>query len=282
MTRSQTRKQRAKSRPILAAAEPRTLPAPPTVRRIPRVAPPLAGADFSRREYDLRELMDEPSTFEDYSLAALDLAQVNRLTRGIQPTLDFLARVIARTGVGHQPLHIVDVGYASGDTLRSIASWAAQRSVPLRLTGVDIHPYAARLARAMSRRQHIPPGTITWRTADVFAANLDHPPDIILCSLFTHHLDDASIVRFLAWCEHNARVGWMINDLERSSNAATWFGRLAWLLRWHRFVRYDGPVSFRRAFSREDWIGYLAAANIHDARVYASRPARLCVERIKI
>src|SRR6202034_763640 len=97
--------------------------------------------------FALRELMDEPCTYADYRSAALDLAQVNRLTRGYRPTLNFLARGLRRCGVGNEPLHVVDVGCGHGDALRTIHRWAAQRSVPLRLTGIDLNPYAARLAR---------------------------------------------------------------------------------------------------------------------------------------
>lgn len=237
--------------------------------------------DFSRREFALRELMDEPCTYADYSRAARDLAQVNRLTRGAKPTIDFLARVIERTGVGHEPLHVVDVGCASGDTLRAVHRWAAKRSVPLRLTGVDMNPYAARLAKECDRREHVSAGTIAWLTADAFAVELERPADVVICSLFTHHLADEDVVRYLAWCEATARAGWFVNDLERSERAAVWFARLAWLMRWHRFVKFDGPVSFRRAFSREDWAGYLRDARVEAARVVGCGLGRLCVERVR-
>jgi len=93
-------------------------PAPP----LPVIPVPVVATmpDFSRREFALRELMDEPCTYADYCAAMQDLAQVNRLTRGYGPTLDFLARVLERTKVGQEPLHIVDVGCGHGDGLREI------------------------------------------------------------------------------------------------------------------------------------------------------------------
>jgi SAM-dependent methyltransferase len=237
--------------------------------------------DFARREFAMRELMDEPCTFADYSQAARDLAQVNRLTRGLRPTLEFLERVIARNGVRSEPLHVVDVGCASGDTLRGVARWAARRSVPLRLTGVDMNPYAARLAKMCDREERIEPRTIAWVTADAFAVPLERQPDVVISSLFTHHLSDAAVVRFMQWCETTARLGWFVNDLERSERAAVWFGRMAWAMRWHRFVKFDGPVSFRRAFLREDWGRMLGEAGVEGARVFGVRPGRVCVERLK-
>ncbi|MES2392715.1 MAG: methyltransferase domain-containing protein, partial [Acidobacteriota bacterium] len=195
-------------------------------------APPFPGSgvesaggrvDFSRREFALRELMDEPCTFADYSAAARDLAKVNRWTRGLKPTVEFLSRVVAKTGVGHEPLHVVDVGCASGDTLRGVARWAAARSLPLKLTGVDLNPYAARLAKICDREEGVAAGRIAWVTADAFAVSLEKPADVVICSLFTHHLRDEAVVEYLRWCEGAARVGWFVNDLERSENAARWF-----------------------------------------------------------
>jgi SAM-dependent methyltransferase len=266
------------------------------VRETGAAAPPFPGggvevaagrADFSRREFALRELMDEPCTFTEYSAASRDLAQVNRWTRGLRPTLDFLSRVVEKTGVGHEPLHVVDVGCASGDTLRGIARWAAARSLPLRLTGVDMNPYAARLARICDREEGVAAGTIRWVTADAFAVPLERPAHAVICSLFTHHLRDEAVVEFLRWSERTARTGWFVNDLERTERAAVWFGRWAWAMRWHRFVQLDGPVSFRRAFVKGDWERMLGEAGLSGAgsrelRVFGVRPGRVCVERLRL
>ena len=43
------------------------------------------------------------------------------------------------------------------------------------------------------------------------------PIDFVVSSLFTHHLSDAMIVRFLRWMEATARRGWLIYDLQRQS-----------------------------------------------------------------
>ena len=51
------------------------------------------------------------------------------------------------------------------------------------------------------------------------------------------------------------------------------------LVPWHPIVRHDGPVSFRRAFRKEDWARLLAAADVSRevATVERWRPGRLCV-----
>jgi hypothetical protein len=59
-----------------------------------------------------------------------------------------------------------------------------------------------------------------------------------------------------------------------------------WLARavgWHHFVQHDGPVSFQRAFRKEDWERLLAKAEIPRTAVTVEhwRPGRLCVGRWK-
>ena len=106
---------------------------------------------------------------------------------------------------------------------------------------------------------------------------------MVLSSLFTHHLEEREIVRFLAWSEAVARRGWFVNDLCREETPYKLFGWMAKAMRWHRFVQHDGPVSFRRSFREEDWKRMLSEAGIAVAGVKLARwtPGRLCVERQK-
>lgn len=106
--------------------------------------------------------------------------------------------------------------------------------------------------------------------------------DGIVCSLFAHHLEDAEIVPFLKMMETSARGGWFVNDLYRSRFAATGFAAIARLTGRHPIVRHDGPVSFARAFRREDWRRLLSGAGVEAARIGMDVPFRLCVERLHV
>jgi SAM-dependent methyltransferase len=229
---------------------------------------------------DLPELMDEPCTYEEFRACLHDLGKVNRCTRAYTPTLEFLDRLSER--LLPQPLRILDVGAGGGDMLRHVAQWARESNIPVELTGIDLNPYAARAAREFS--EHDPgAANIRWITADAFGYEPREGVDIVLSSLFAHHLSSPDVVRFLAWMEKTARVGWFVNDLQRSERAARWFRLLPVILRWHRFVRHDGPVSLQRAFREADWQWMLAAAGIPvDAATLESYPmARLCVSRLR-
>jgi 2-polyprenyl-3-methyl-5-hydroxy-6-metoxy-1,4-benzoquinol methylase len=172
-------------------------------------------------------------------------------------------------------MHIVDVGSGGGDLLRQIAGWARRRGIALQLTGIDLNPYAARAAAESTPKEL----GITWVTSDAMVYRPEKPMDIVVSSLLAHHLEDEEIVALLRWMEATVKLGWFINDLER----AEWSCRMFGLVRWHPIVRHDGPVSFRRAFRKEDWVRLLAAADVprEVATVERWRPGRLCVGRWK-
>jgi SAM-dependent methyltransferase len=231
--------------------------------------------DFGQRSR-VPELMDTESIgFEDFRACLVDLAQVNLLTLAHRPTLAYLRRLTAEAD---GPLHIVDVGSGHGDMLRAVEAWAAREGIALHLTGLDINPWSARAAREAGGRT----SRIDWVTADLFAWAPSRPIDVVISSLFTHHLDDLALVRFLGWMETTARRGWFVNDLLRHSLAYHGFSALARLARWHRFVRHDGPVSVSRAFTRGDWRAFLGEARIEGARLESWFPYRLCVARERL
>jgi 2-polyprenyl-3-methyl-5-hydroxy-6-metoxy-1,4-benzoquinol methylase len=220
--------------------------------------------------------MDGDCSYEDFRGCLHSLEQINRWLLGYRPTLAWLKRI--QRGMDH-PVHIVDVGSGGGDLLRRIALWAQKRGIAVKLTGIDLNPYAARAA-AESTPSDL---AITWVTGNALEYRPQKPVDIVVSSLMAHHLEDDEIVALLQWMEATAQAGWFINDLERSERSSRMFALADRIAGWHRFVRHDGPVSFRRAFREEDWARLLAAANIPHQAVTVEhwRPGRLCVGRWK-
>jgi 2-polyprenyl-3-methyl-5-hydroxy-6-metoxy-1,4-benzoquinol methylase len=225
---------------------------------------------------ELPELMDGDCSYEDFLGCLRSLEQINRWLLGYRPTLAWLKRL--PHGL-RDPLHIVDVGSGGGDLLRQIAGWALRRGLAVQLTGIDLNPYAARAAAESTPKEL----GIEWVTGDALMYRPERPVDIVVSSLMAHHLEDEEIIALLRWTEATAQVGWFINDLERSERSCRMFERLGRMVGWHRFVRHDGPVSFRRAFWEEDWVRLLAAAEVPREAVTVKhwRPGRLCVGRWK-
>jgi 2-polyprenyl-3-methyl-5-hydroxy-6-metoxy-1,4-benzoquinol methylase len=225
---------------------------------------------------DLPELMDGDCTYEDFRGCLRSLEQINRLLLGYRPTLAWLKRL--PHGM-RDPVHIVDVGCGGGDLLRRIAGWARERDIAVQLTGIDLNPYAARAAAEATPKEL----EIGWVAGNALEYEPEKPVDIYVSSLTAHHLEDEEIIALLRRMEATAQVGWFINDLERSEWSCRMFGWVEKMVGWHRFVRHDGPVSFRRAFRAEDWVRLLKAAEVPLAAVTVEHwlPGRLCVGRWK-
>ena len=237
-----------------------------------------AAIDFRRRVLprDLPELMDGECSYEEFRGCLRSLEQVNRWLLGYRPTLAWLER-LPRGLRG--PVHILDVGSGGGDLLRRIARWTRWRGIAVQLIGIDLNPHATRAAAESTPKEL----GITWVTGNALEYRPRKPVDIVVSSLMAHHLEDEEIIALLRWMEATSQVGWFINDLERSEWSCRMFGWVGKMVEWHRFVRHDGPVSFRRAFREEDWVRLLAAAEVPQEAVTVEhwRPGRLCVGRWK-
>lgn len=236
--------------------------------------------DFSKREIK-PELMDtEVAPYEELRGVLKELTRANELSFSYRPTLAFFKR-LAREGrlPTNRPIVIIDAASGYGDMSRQVDRWAEEYGYSVEIFGVDKNPWASRAAAeatAPGRRLH-------WVTADLFNFHVEGGVDIVMSSLFAHHLPDPLLLRFIRWMEENARIGWFINDIERHPVPYYFLKAAFWATRRHRFMRYDGPVSFAAAFKKWDWTRTLEEAGLPNgaASIESWAPYRLCVSRVK-
>lgn len=211
------------------------------------------------------ELMDgDDYSPQEFAQTLRHLARINVLTRGYQPTLAALDRVVASGAVPDgRPLTVLDIGCGYGDTLRAVAAWARRRGVCVALTGVDLNP----LCCALAEQATDPRDGITWRVADVFALEPE-PYDVVLSALFMHHLSDADVVRVIRWMRQHARVAAFVNDLHRHPLAYYFIRVTTPLLSGNRLICHDAPVSVARSFTRGDWRRLLAGAEVPEGTAH--------------
>lgn len=224
-----------------------TIPAPAAIS-----PPATEKLDFRRRATSPERMDAEDLDAATYAALITDLARVNTITMARPPTLQWLAKATKT----RETFSLVDIGFGHGDMLRAIARWARRAGKTAHLTGIDLNPRSAPVARAATD----PADNITYLTGD--ATSLAAPPDFIISSLVAHHMTDAELIGFLRWMDATATRGWLINDLHRHPLAWAGFRLLANGLGWHPIVRHDGALSVRRAFIRADWTRLLAAANL--------------------
>lgn len=227
--------------------------------------------NFNQRSTE-NELMDQEGiSFAEFHDCLQGLERINHLTLAYRPTLRWL-RPWLKSG---EPICILDAGCGGGDMLRQIERQL--RSEPqknnVRLQGVDLNPWSKRSAALCTNA-----AAIHYETADVFRFQLEQSLDLIICSLFTHHLSDNQVIDFLRWIDTRARKGWFINDLHRHPLPYYFIKAATALLSRNRLIRNDAAVSVARAFSVSDWQRLLEQAGLADrARIQWFFPFRLCI-----
>ncbi|MGQ9426406.1 methyltransferase domain-containing protein [Gilvimarinus sp. F26214L] len=231
-------------------------------------------AELDRRSSEA-ELMDDASiSFDEFHHCLRSLETINHLTLAYRPTLRWL-RPWLRTG---QPLRVLDVGSGGGDMLRQIESQARKEGhSQVDLVGVDLNPWSRRSALLSEADSQI-----RYLTGNVLDFEPDVPVDLVISSLFTHHLSDPQVVDFLRWMHGRARKGWFINDLHRHPLPYYFIRSATALLSRNRLIRNDAAVSVARSFTREDWQQLLQRAGIDgDIRIQWHFPFRICLSCVK-
>ena len=130
--------------------------------------------------------------FEDFRNCLRELEIVNVCTLAYRPTLRWLKKNLR--GKSREPMSLLDVGSGGGGMLRKIWKLTRRRGREVSLTGVDLN----RWSRGSEKFQ-APGAPIRYETSDVFSLAPDRRADFIISSLFTHHLNDSEVVKFLQW-----------------------------------------------------------------------------------
>jgi SAM-dependent methyltransferase len=193
------------------------------------------------------ELMDAPDIpvkLLHQNLGELDL--LNRTLGGHSISLEGIKRLM----VDRQKVyHVVDLGCGSGDVLKYIARWARSNQYLVKLTGIDRNSDAIRYL--VDNCSEYP--EINGVVSD-YKDYLETDPciDIVHSSLFCHHLNNQELLELFRYLKSYASVGFVINDLQRSSIAyySVWF--LTRLLNGSILSKHDGPISVLRAFTHDE------------------------------
>lgn len=184
-----------------------------------------------------------------------DLARINGRLGGAALSIRALRALVAAragdAGVAPAQLRVLDVGTGAADIplalVRGRGWWG-----DIHVTAVDSRPEVIEAASAIN------PGLASEPRIELEVADggaLPYPDrafDIAHASLVLHHLEPGTADAFLRVLRRVARVGVVVNDLQR--------GRLEWLGAWlllhamtrNPFTLHDGPMSVRRAYTRRE------------------------------
>lgn len=207
--------------------------------------------DFSVRS-SRKELLDETHIpKQDLFRNLFELNVINRLLGGHAVTLKGMQKLELSK---QQTYRLLDIGCGGGDTLRAIANWGRKNGYHFLLTGVDLKSdcieYATEFCKGYPE--------INFVLSDYRdLPELQQEFDIIITSLFCHHLNNKQLAELFSWCNANAKLGFIMNDLHRHPLA---YYSIAWLTAIFSksyLVKNDAKLSVLRGFKRADLLSIL-------------------------
>lgn len=141
---------------------------------------------------------------------------------------------------------VLDIGTGIGDIPLQLQKQSARRGLKLQTFGLDINARHIEIAR-----DELPPASgVLLLRGDAFRLPFpDASIDVVHSSLFLHHFRLPELTQLLREFSRVARVGWVMNDLERHG-LPLWFFRTTRPIFARSYItRLDGTASIRRAYT---------------------------------
>ena len=193
-------------------------------------------------------MMDDWAMTGDLLGDTLDrLAVINRQLGGDRVTRSGVKALLKDVPFSRE-ITFIDLGCGDGAMLRLLADMGRKAGRSFKFIGLDANAYT--IVHARSRSKEYP--EVRFQQMDVLSSKMDGLSyDIALATLFMHHFKDEQIEEMLRIIATKARIGMVINDLQRSKAAYYLFKLYGSFIRNH-MIRHDGEISVLRAFKRVD------------------------------
>jgi 2-polyprenyl-3-methyl-5-hydroxy-6-metoxy-1,4-benzoquinol methylase len=216
------------------------------------------------------EIMDDPVLDGGRHEAALrGLSRLNYFSRSaaiLWPPIAALAQQL-----GRRELRVLDVATGAGDVPARLWFRAQRAGLHLEIHGVDVSPRAVAFA---AERAAAKQAAISFSVRDVLAGPLPGGFDVVICSLFLHHLTEEQGVLLLQVMAKAAMHLVLVNDLRRSAAGLALAHLAARTLCRSDVVRVDGARSVRAAFTLPEATALARAAGLNGAVVERRWPLR--------
>jgi 2-polyprenyl-3-methyl-5-hydroxy-6-metoxy-1,4-benzoquinol methylase len=211
---------------------------------------------LDERCYEMEIMDDLDCSGEVVNQTLRELELINKWLGGNAVTINALSQVL-KTVQKEQPHALVDLGCGGGDMLRIINRFARSKGYNLSLTGVDANPNIIAFAREYNKALR----DVEFETVNILSPEFfQHHYDIAIGTLFFHHFTSDEISNFLQNLRGNVSTALIINDIHRHPLAYYSIRFLTSLFSKSSMVRFDAPLSVRRAFKRKELVEIIEKA----------------------
>jgi 2-polyprenyl-3-methyl-5-hydroxy-6-metoxy-1,4-benzoquinol methylase len=194
------------------------------------------------------ERMDDPNLpSNEHEQALHGLARLNRWSFGDR-LVWWLIREEAQK-IAPKSLRVLDLATGSGDLPIRLARRSVRAGLPIAFHGCDISSTAIETAKQNATTQRV---EVTFSRCDVLREPIPPDYDVVITSLFLHHLSEGDAVQLLAKMFLAARRMFVVNDLDRSRLNLMLVHFACRFLSRSPVVHFDGPASVRAAFSPDE------------------------------
>ena len=220
-------------------------------------------------------MMDQPDLDVRRHVHALDaLGRANAISltaAAIWPAIRAAARDAGRDAVPGS-LRVLDVASGGGHVLVSLARRAGREGIEIEWLGWDLSQVAIDYARTRAARAGVK--GVRFERADARRDPVPAGVDVVVCTLFLHHLSEQDAAGLLGRMRDAARRAVVVADLRRTALGAafTWVG--CRLLSRSEVFRTDGMRSAAAAFTTDEARNLAATARLTGAQVSEIWPQR--------
>ncbi|MCE9529536.1 MAG: methyltransferase domain-containing protein [Planctomycetes bacterium] len=216
------------------------------------------------------ELMDQAGLDPILHRQALrGLERINRLSRSSRILWPAIWKLAKREAP--RPIRVLDIACGAGDVTLALAEKARRNGLPIQFTGCDISPLAVEHATAKANELKT---DVHFEIRNIFQYTPPVSYDVVCCSLFLHHLDEADAIALLQRMKEIAGHLVLVNDLTRSITGylLAYFG--VRVLSRSPIVHVDGPRSVEGAFTLTEALALAERSGLHGACVKRRWPSR--------
>jgi SAM-dependent methyltransferase len=190
-------------------------------------------------------------TYKEYQHCLNCLFSINQLLGFFNNTKNFLKKISPQST-------ILDVGCGSGLFILHLSRYFPH----MKFFGIDTSYDAVREAQYNLSRWKLSRNiTIIFNQVEINWKFPSNSIDVLMATLFCHHLTDEELVIFLKNSMIYAKKAVIIHDLQRSQ-LSFWLYKIISPFFRNRLISHDGLISIQRGFKKSEIVSILKMAKI--------------------